>query len=333
MQKIDSALSNRLAKMSFICSLMVVVLHANVAQGGIGKFVSITCLAVPIFFMMSGYLFAGRMYEPGWYWRQVRSRARSLMLPYVLWNFLYLAFVIGVLMSAEALIHPTGIREFLQSAANRIGSFGFDPFCFPPLGVMWFVRCLIVFTILSPIFMLWSKRYGWCLSLLGYVAYFLYSYYFPEQKGDWPTKWMAKSWVRATFWFGLGVWLRFNVQVNCRVSRGLGMGLLSVGWILLGLHGLAFYALGIPIGVVGLWLYISGRPWPAWLTGLSFPIFVLHPFFQRCVGLRAASLWGGCGLEVLSVLRCLVMIGGAVAVGAMLRKFLPRFSKFAFGGR
>ena len=86
MCSLQESVSNRLAKASFLSALLVVALHVGIGPQWVGKTIAITGIAVPFFFVAAGYLFAGRMGEPGWYLRQLKSRARSLLVPYVFWH-------------------------------------------------------------------------------------------------------------------------------------------------------------------------------------------------------------------------------------------------------
>ena len=46
---------------------------------GLGK------IAVPFFFLASGYFLAGHLDEDGWYGRKVKKRVFSLVIPLLLW--------------------------------------------------------------------------------------------------------------------------------------------------------------------------------------------------------------------------------------------------------
>lgn len=138
MRGLSSTVSNKFAKMSLLCALLVVVLHVGAGPKWIGKGLSLTAIAVPMFFLMAGYLFAGRMGEAGWWQRQVKSRLRSLVIPYVFWNMAYWGFLMGL----SAVLGLVGIKYGgLELIGGLMGAkwdvLGLILLSFPALGLLW----------------------------------------------------------------------------------------------------------------------------------------------------------------------------------------------------
>lgn len=165
--KIDSRLSNKLANAAFVGCMMVVLQHVQAkclnfslewwfhyVVAGYG----LAAVAVPMFFCISGFLFAGRMGDRGWWLRQVRTRAKSLLIPYCFWNVLY--WLVLMVFSPVDLVHGT----FFDSAV-RI--FGLNPLSLPVFRFLWFVRCLLVFTIISPVLLVLTRGRSFILLLGG----------------------------------------------------------------------------------------------------------------------------------------------------------------------
>lgn len=335
--KVSEISSNRLGKASFLSALLVVALHVGIGPKWVGKAVALTGIAVPFFFVAAGYLFAGRIGEPGWYMRQVKSRVRSLFVPYVVWNAAYWCFVIGLTTVLGSLGVKYGGLETIDSLMwQRWDILGVNPVGFPALGLLWFVRCLIVITFVSPVFLLVTRKWGGLFVLLGCVGLVWFSATHPEAEQGWVRVWLAKGWIRAAVYFGLGVWIRFNGGEDMRVSRPLAAAALVVGWALLACGNVVVSSLAIPVAMWGLWYSLSGAAWPRWLTSCSFPIYVLHAFW----GTITAGLISAAGLKTWTtdsafawLIKWGIMVAGPLVTVWMMRRFMPRVGGVVFGGR
>ena len=125
-------------------------------------------LAVPCFFLISGYLFYNNLQDWSWdeWRRKMKSRARTLLLPYMLWNIIAL-----LVFWAYDNLHgsPVGFfQQFQNYGGIRVfwGTNGGVPVgssVAPIDGPLWFIRDLIYFVLLSPLiyqFIKWTKLYG-----------------------------------------------------------------------------------------------------------------------------------------------------------------------------
>ena len=92
----------------FICSLMVVGIHSynitdeyfNTVTGYIESFLchGIFIAAVPIFFFLSGYLFFRNISSTKDVLKKMKTRAKSVLMPFLVWSTLYLfIFTVGSL--------------------------------------------------------------------------------------------------------------------------------------------------------------------------------------------------------------------------------------------
>lgn len=102
--------------------------------------------AVPTFFFISGFLFfykAGS-FNSGIYLRKLRSRLRTLFIPFVFWNLLSCALIylsckvpiIDKILHLNTIEMPNGVIDF---------------FIAPVEGQFWFIRDLMVLVVFSPI--------------------------------------------------------------------------------------------------------------------------------------------------------------------------------------
>lgn len=150
---------------------------------------TIATIAVPLFFVMSGYLFFFNVKEWGKheYFRKLKSRIRTLFIPYLVWNAIVLALSIG---RALYVYHSSGEVNYILEQLSTVSGW-LKPFwsqsqygpvtnvlgqefyiSFPYNGPFWFIRDLIGMCLISPLIYL-VARYGkvWALALLGLALY------------------------------------------------------------------------------------------------------------------------------------------------------------------
>ncbi len=93
-------LSYKFANMAFICSVLVIGQHV-MREHSIGSaswyiFQFFDCglsrIAVPFFFLASGFFLSKHINEIGWYKNAVTKRIRTLILPFLVWNILWFFF-------------------------------------------------------------------------------------------------------------------------------------------------------------------------------------------------------------------------------------------------
>lgn len=111
-------------------------------------------IAVPLFFFISGFLF---FHGPEWngrlYLAKLRKRCRTLLVPYLLWNALW------ILIFYVAQSIPV-VSEFFSGRNEPIRSYTFFDFLnafydyssgHPILTPFWFIRDLMILVVLSPV--------------------------------------------------------------------------------------------------------------------------------------------------------------------------------------
>ena len=118
--EISTAVSNKLRNISFICALLVVLIHVPSIENGLwlNDFAlrwiknGLSMIAVPVFFVISGFLLGRHIDEQGWYAKAVKNRVRSLVIPFFVLNILYYPIF--------ALFHYIGVKYFGADGSNRI---------------------------------------------------------------------------------------------------------------------------------------------------------------------------------------------------------------------
>ena len=188
----------------------------------------LTHIAVPTFFLISGYLFFRRwqQWDGKLYLTKMKTRFRTLVIPYLCWNAL--AILLGVALRLGAFLLKgaplSNIPLFFEENGwlrlfwncnvwgNKVNWLGMPTPASGPIDLpLWFLRDLIVVTVLTPLFYLLLKHtrhYGVLLLGLAYVS------------GIWPV--IPGLSITAVFFFGLGAYFSIqgkNVVTECRRVR------------------------------------------------------------------------------------------------------------------
>ena len=149
-------------------------------------------VVVPVFFIISGYLFFRNVDE--WnvavYGRKLRRRAKSLLLPYLVWN---------VLMAVKLRAFGwTVLWAFWQKAGRQIDWLGMENTMTAPADMpLWFLRDLMVVTLFTPIIYICLRRLGaWLMGALTVV--------YLSGVGAFAVPGLS---VYALYFFSLGAWL------------------------------------------------------------------------------------------------------------------------------
>lgn len=122
-------------------------------------------VVVPVFFIISGYLFFCNVDE--WdmrgYKAKLLRRVKTLLVPYVVWNLL-MAFK---LRTASLSV----LWAFWHQAGKQIDWFGFENMMTAPADMpLWFLRDLMVVTLMTPILYICLRRVGaWLIGVLTVV--------------------------------------------------------------------------------------------------------------------------------------------------------------------
>ena len=192
MSSTDSILIQRLR---FPLAAMVVFIHSgNRPFVDSGEWIRVTfadvipAIAVPLFFLISGYLFFRGLERWNWdeWKKKMYRRVHTLLIPYLIWTTLYIAYVYfhqcrlslcadegwipvglwfydngGISMWWDSIVsensHPLGYRMISAHPFHR---------------VLWFVRDLMVVNLLSP-FIHWMLRKGGKIVLIALLILYL----------------------------------------------------------------------------------------------------------------------------------------------------------------
>lgn len=350
MQDLIPRTSSKLANMGFLCSIFVVIIHIwspSEVSSPAWWFYSATSMrsiAVPFFFLMSGYLLAGHIGEPDWWKRENLKRVRSLVVPYVAWGLLWLLFLL-LLKFTGNVIHDrwclTGFRSLLCSHKFM----GFDLFSHPQLPTLWYVRSLIIFVFLSPIFMWALNKHLWLVMSLALVKLFLYRgecsgtcYYLIDRMFS----------FGFIFYFLLGMALRKSLIKIQRKNYTLLVGLSAITiWciihftyasgetiqsprILRFIFG-RLHTLDTMLWMYFIWIIMPSKKLPQLFANTSFGIYLVHWFILD--GLWQPYILGRCHTIMDLILSFCVGVGGSLVFVITLKTLFPKTAALLFGGR
>lgn len=193
-------LSYKISFFNFLLSVLIIILHSNCKNtlgwendgqtwsNIIEIFVDYACclghLAVPTFFIISAFLFYRNVNSIGDVLNKIRKRIKTLLMPYILWNTLFVLLFFIILNSplSTYLNMPNKLDNIYNVCKAIINS---------ELTPLWFVKDLIIFVCISPILYIISKKDVillslWVMSIINiyifdeYINYFNPLYWLPS---------------------------------------------------------------------------------------------------------------------------------------------------------
>ena len=354
--RIPGDISAKMANMSFICACMIVLFHATPAPQ-IGSYMWWIChllgregicmIAVPWFFLASGFFLAGHMGESGGWWkREVAKRLCSLVIPFYVWMVVSILFGVAVWYLKVQVLHLQS-RECPLSIPMSTFVFkilGLHPFA--DIGVLWYVRCLFCLVLISPA-LYWLTR--WKSAVLGVlsVSFFGVSWCFTNGFGeDFYFFFDRFVSIRGLLYFFAGMVVRTNVS-RMRIGQMAGVIAFVVGIALLVIDNYIlvsgnvrwmgiFEAILVPFLLVGVFGFVPKRRFAEWMIGSSFPIFLMHNIFLSTASLMfsALGMYGKAQYDLIMMIsRAALSIASSIVCSVLIHKNFPRVSGFIFGGR
>lgn len=345
--KMTPYLSDKIKVLSFICILMVIYVHTYYTEGeGMACFSFFSSLiggglcrvAVPMFYVISGYLFFLKANSMTDILIKMRKRIRTLLLPYCIANvFTFIFYVLlGLMTQYSSTLKGVVNIDILCSLKQGLWPVLELVFVNPIAFQLWFVRDLILILVFAPI--LYYVFHKGSKSKLGLIMLALFLFVL------W---WLG---IDALFWFSLGGILCVvpSVRIDGCSDRKMSvlLGVLYASMCL----GYAMqlipykYTHWIPwVGVPALWMIydeiVKGRILcahrsVALLCSYTFFIYLIHEpmlnIFKK-LPLLFARTEGV--IVVCYMLVPLIFVVFAIGTGQMVKRYLPTVYNLYTGGR
>lgn len=338
----EARFRNKITWFSFLFSVLVVWVHSVNGELFLGespyldgvtafqRFLGNTMaqIAVPGFFMMSGYLF-----YRDFSWQRLgtkwESRIRSLMLPFLIWNAIYyIGYVIGSRIPVVADIMGKGRIPFdWYTAVDAVLHYTYNY-------VFWYLYQLIQLTVLAPALYGILKRVFWGSAAMTALFYFV-------QRGSV----IPCLNLDALFYYSLGglggIYGRDIIEGQWFVKRslvGAGMWMLAITLLVsawpTATAGKVCYRALTPIG---LWLMVDEKRLPVakgWMQ-YNFFLYAVHFALVRLINKTTARILGGYWLApvVLFSVMPVVMVWFGSATGSWMKRKMPIVWALLNGGR
>lgn len=365
-RKIDETTSKRITALRFLLMIFVVFIHNNFTaksiaeilengeiaplfnQGVVGKWIQLFISdgigrgAVPLFFLFAAYL---QTKKDDRYPILLKKKAKSLLLPFVLWTAFYV-FIYGGIKLIVLQVLP----QFVSHPDNTIFTWSAADWFHKILGYnktdsipeltfqFWFLRDLMILTAISPILKFFIRKYpASFLFALSFIYVIPLRAYFVE--------------TQALFYYSLGLyWGMYDIPLFEKIDKigwaeSIIVFLLSffITWRFFKAGSTVYWLMVLAACVV--LLKFSGViavhdkvfKTASYLAVFSFFLFAAHaPAFQRGlqgIWLRFFPMKNQffCIFEYFGVNILTILIGTGAGIG--LRKAFPRFFGLITGGR
>lgn len=344
-------LSYKLKVLSFASIMLVLYIHSDFKEPEISNMLWINNVqvllskmigrcAVPLFYMISGYLFFLKV--PNGMrsiFDKMRKRIKTLFIPYIIGCLFFVAFsvLVAITPGTSKFINNSIFPLFKESWIRIIASVFYDTGTGEPLAFqLWFLRDLILIVLISPIWYLGLKKMGVGLITIVFGTTFLNLPYIPSY---------------AMFWFLLGGEItKYSNKINKR-NKGVTFALLfmfiSISQML---YSKATYweELKIPIillGIIGIWtLYdklvdenfsLVQHRWLSKACQYTFFIYLFHEPTLNIIRKLVVFVIGknevGYILSYMSSPFIFAIF--AVVIGVFLKKYCKTAYYFCTGGR
>ncbi len=294
---------------------------------------------VPTFFLISGYYFFYRKTE--WslnlYLRSLKSRVKTLLIPYILFNLILLALML-LKEYAMAYFHINGqltpnLSVFEQ---NSLLDLMLMPIDFP----LWYIRDLIVVCVFSPLFYL-AHRYlgGLVSSLICLGLYFASLYVIPLNRLP----------LTGITFFGLGAFLSLSGKNILALIKPYRVYIVGIFLALVIINGfLRSYALSLVHIILGVFALISMMSYLiVWaprikeicikLATATFFVYATHLIFieswVKGAFSRSILYANGWGKLLAYFLTPLITLAVCLALFYLMKKFVPKVLAVLCGGR
>lgn len=346
--KLSLETSQKIKNMGLLCAILVVSIHVcwphdrPLSAGWFAYHAfahGLSRIAVPFFFVVSGFFLAGHFDDNNWWRRETAKRIKTLLVPFVFWCAAVVVFCTPLSIAADMIARrPFGTNIVFMHGTNWLRILGLDFTDYPIHVPLWYVRCLFLFVLTSFAFKHCIAKFGYAW-LAAALIFNLAVNHIPDESVQMFFQYAYST--NGIFHFSVGIFLcrfpRTVLSKRCVALCGVaGVSLLMLkllfaynGW------GWRFETcigkLSLPFLLCFIWHVMPAWRLPQWLTACSFPIFLMHPIALCYIGVAMNRIPVG---AMPAALACFAgSIAVSVAGSVLLRRFTPRFANIVFGGR
>lgn len=346
---LEKRFSQKLYNINLTLILLVVFIHAqNVVNringfqpeawnSGIQNFISsgICAIAVPLFFIISGFLFFRDKMAWDDFLIQIRKRFKTVLLPYLIVSFLAILFFF-ILQSL-----PFSDKYFNNRLSLGLNSL-FKIWLLSPLAYqLWFLRNLIVLVILSPvIYWMIKKASVYAIIFLG-ICWFLVNDLF------------LHNIIICVFFFSAGAYIKiYHLHFVNNYKSTLNPWIVAFLWcltiilsLLFPVQGLTYSLINISIitGIVAIWnlfetesiMKFYDRKIFRLLISVSFFVYLFHePLLTIVIKLMFSIFKVSDATSIATYfIAPLIVVSICLMVAIFLKKHLPAAYHFVTGNR
>ncbi|MDE1191348.1 MAG: acyltransferase [Arachidicoccus sp.] len=355
----NNYLSQKLKILSFILIIFVLYIHSSFHADeirGIGlsifyiqKFISgmLGRCAVPLFYMISGYLFFYKTPEGiKSVLEKMKKRINSLLIPYIIGCLFFVFFniLISHLPATSKFVNAYITSPFNEPFFKAIVRIFYDAGNGSPMAFqLWFLRDLIILVILSPIWYYLYKYLKWywipVIFILNTISMNRPIEHFP---------------VYSLFWFSLGGALiksKFIITVMQYASKYYITTILFLVLCILQIiypSNIQWIYFQIPIillGIISLWICYNGivasnfdlynHRWLSTACNYTFFIYLFHEPTLNIIRKIIAFIIGKnqIGYIISYLSSPFIFAFFAIIIGMLLKKILPNLYTIIIGGR
>ena len=293
-------------------------------------------MAVPGFFMVSAYLFYRRFC-----WEKLaskwKSRVHSVLVPYLLWNFLYyMGYVCATRIPAVTrLMGKSPVPFNGEQLVRAVVFFQYNP-------VFWYLYQLVLLIALAPVIWFLMRRNAAAVAVAMFLMFFIWKGWgFPQLNAD------------ALLYYCAAAWAALHREKEARFAEGgefagwlIPGGILAVlgaAALVLGRPGLPLYNNPLKTVLIRLvmaslaWMAVSLAPLPAaprWMKN-SFFLYAIHFALVRLVNKAGAKVFPASAGAALGLFLLLPVLAAAVSYGLTrgMTRWMPRVNGVLSGGR
>lgn len=312
----------------------------------------ITGFSVPMFFLISGYLFfLNSRFSATVYLQKMKSRFKSLFIPYVAWNTL--AVIIAAAMAYISIRHGFDIQPPEWSVSTVLQCFwdrAKGPFpdmnsveATPADIPLWFVKVLIILAISTPIIYLLIRKMGIIFPIiLGMV-------WLAVEHSEYPNTW---EWITGAFFFSWGAWISIckkdisDIFTKHRRVWLIIFPLLSILALILNFSSHELYLplkrinilLSVPfiynLSIIAIERFHAKEN--RFLGNAAFFIYAGHYLVHSSIVVLLGKVWvpvDGTGAVVFLTAVMLLTLALLLATYWLMRRYTPRLLGVFTGGR